>query len=82
MLKDSESPNCRACEASHLRNNWFFTGSLRAGQRAAAVTSLIQSAKINWHDPYAYMKDILTWLPTQKNSQIEDLLQDEVLCST
>ncbi|MBC7706470.1 MAG: transposase domain-containing protein, partial [Rhodoferax sp.] len=25
-------------------------------------------------DPYAYMKDILTRLPTQRNSQIEDLL--------
>lgn len=56
------------------RNNWLFAGSLRAGQRAAAVMSLIQSAKINGHDPYAYMKDILTRLPTQKNSQIEELL--------
>ena len=36
--------------------------------------NLIQSAKINGHDPYAYMKDILTRLPTQKNSQIEELL--------
>ena len=26
------------------------------------------------HDPYAYMKDILTRLPTQRNSQIEELL--------
>jgi transposase len=56
------------------RGNWLFAGSLRAGQRAAAVMSLIQSAKINGHDPYAYMKDILTRLPTQKNSQIEELL--------
>ena len=56
------------------RNNWLFAGSLRAGQRAAAVMSLIQSAKINGHDPYAYMKDVLTRLPTQKNSQIEELL--------
>ena len=36
--------------------------------------SLIQSAKINGHDPYAYMKDILTRLPTQRNSLIEELL--------
>ena len=56
------------------RGNWLFAGSLRAGQRAAAVMSLIQSAKINGHDPYAYMKDILTRLPTQRNSQIEELL--------
>lgn len=56
------------------RNNWLFAGSLRAGQRAAAVMSLIQSAKLNGHDPYVYMKDILTRLPTQRNSQIEELL--------
>ena len=56
------------------RNNWLFAGSLRAGQRAAAVMSLIQSAKLNGHDPYAYLKDVLARLPTQKNSQIEELL--------
>jgi transposase len=56
------------------RNNWLFAGSLRAGQRAAAVMSLIQSAKLNGHDPYAYLKDVLARLPTHKNNQIEDLL--------
>jgi transposase len=56
------------------RSNWMFAGSLRAGQRAAAVMSLIQSAKLNGHDPYAYLKDVLARLPTQKNSQITDLL--------
>ena len=56
------------------RNNWLFAGSLRAGQRAAAVMSLIQSAKLNGHDPYVYLKDVLARLPTQKNSQIEELL--------
>ena len=56
------------------RNNWLFAGSLRAGQRAAAVMSLIQSAKLNGHDPYAYLKDVLTRLPTQKASQVGELL--------
>jgi len=36
--------------------------------------SLIQSAKLNGHDPYAYLKDVLARLPTHKNSQIEELL--------
>ena len=36
--------------------------------------SLTQSAKLNGHDPYAYIKDVLMRLPTQKNSQIADLL--------
>lgn len=56
------------------RGNWLFAGSLRAGQRAAAVMSLIQSAKLNGHDPYAYLKDVLARLPTQKNSRIDELL--------
>ena len=56
------------------RNNWLFAGSLRAGQRGAAVMSLIQSAKLNGHDPYAYLKDVLTRLPTQRNSMIGELL--------
>lgn len=43
-------------------------------QRAAAVMSLIQSAKLNGHDPYAYLKDVLARLPTQKNSRIDELL--------
>jgi len=56
------------------RNNWLFAGSLRAGQRAAAVMSLIQSARLNGHDPYAYLKGVLTRLPTHKASRIEELL--------
>jgi len=56
------------------RSNWLFAGSLRGGQRAAAIMSLIQSARLNGHDPYAYLKDVLTRLPTQKNSQIAELL--------
>ena len=56
------------------RSNCLFAGSLRAGKRAAAGMSLIQSAKMNGHDPYAYIKDVLTRLPTQKASQIEELL--------
>jgi hypothetical protein len=56
------------------RANWLFAGSLRGGQRAAAVMSLIQSAKLNGHDPYAYLKDVLERLPTQPASRIEELL--------
>jgi transposase len=56
------------------RANWLFAGSLRAGQRAAAVMSLIQSARLNGHDPYAYLRDVLERLPTQPNSRIAELL--------
>ena len=56
------------------RSNWLFAGSLRSGKRAAAIMSLIQSARINGHDPYAYLKDVLTRLPTQRASEIGKLL--------
>lgn len=56
------------------RANWLFAGSLRSGQRAAAVMSIIQSARMNGHDPYAYLKDVLERLPTQRDSAINELL--------
>jgi transposase len=56
------------------RNNWLFAGSLRAGKRAAAIMSLIQSARLNGHDPYRYLKDVLERLPTQRASRIGELL--------
>lgn len=56
------------------RKNWLFAGSLRAGQRAAAIMSLIQSAKLNGIEPLAYLKDVLNRLPTQPASRVADLL--------
>lgn len=56
------------------RSNWLFAGSLRAGKRAAAVMSLIHSARMNGHDPYAYLRDVLERLPTQRASEIGELL--------
>src|SRR5207237_9710703 len=56
------------------RKNWLFAGTLMAGQRAAAIMSLIQSAKLNGHDPYAYMKDVLARLRRQPARDIDDLL--------
>lgn len=56
------------------RSNWLFAGSLRSGQRAANIMSLIQTAKLNGHEPHAYLKDVLARLPTQKASQIHELL--------
>ena len=59
------------------RKNWLFAGSLRSGKRAAAIMSLTQSARLNGHDPYAYLKDVLTRLPTQRASEISHLLPHE-----
>jgi len=56
------------------RKNWLFAGSLRAGQRAAAIMSLLHTARLNGHDPYQYLKDVLERLPTQADSRIRELL--------
>jgi len=42
--------------------------------RAAAEISLIQSARLIGHTPYERQKDMLTRLPTQKASAINELL--------
>jgi hypothetical protein len=56
------------------RRAWLFAGSALAGQRAAIVMSLVQSAKLHGHDPWAYLNDVLIKLPTQLNSRIDELL--------
>lgn len=56
------------------RQNWLFAGSLRAGKRAAAIMSLIHSAKLNGLDPYAYVRDVLERLPPQLANCIDELL--------
>ena len=56
------------------RKAWLFAGSELAGQRAAVVMSLNQSARLNGHDPWIYLKDVLTRLPTHPNSRIDELL--------
>jgi transposase len=56
------------------RKNWLFAGSLRAGKRAAAIMSLVHSARLNGHDPYAYLRDVMERLPTQPASRIQELL--------
>jgi transposase len=56
------------------RKNWLFAGSPQAGERAADIMSLIQTAKMNGVEPLAYLTDVLKRLPTQPNSRIEELL--------
>lgn len=56
------------------KKNWLFTGSERAGQRAAAIQSLLGTAKMNDLDPAAWLKDTLEKLPTWPNRRIDELL--------
>ena len=56
------------------RKAWLFAGSELAGNRSAVVMSLVQSAKLHGHEPWAYLSDVLTRLPTHLNSRIDELL--------
>ena len=56
------------------RKNWLFVGSQQAGERAGNILSLIESAKLNGHDPWAYLKDVFERLPTLKNRDLAQLL--------
>jgi len=56
------------------KKNWLFTGSERAGQRAAAIQSLFATAQLNGLDPAAWLRDTLEKLPTCLNRKIDSLL--------
>lgn len=56
------------------KKNWLFAGSERAGQRAAAIQTLLATAKLNGIEPSAWLKDTLGKLPTWPNSRLDELL--------
>ncbi|MEO5829225.1 MAG: IS66 family transposase [Rhodanobacter sp.] len=56
------------------RKNWLFAGSETAGKRAAAIMSLLATAKANGVEPHAWLTDVLTRLPTTKDRDIASLL--------
>ena len=56
------------------KKNWLFAGSERAGKRAAAIQSLLGTAKLNGLDPHAWLKETLEKLPAWPNSRIDALL--------
>ena len=66
--------NARGALFADRSFRWLFAGSLRSGKRAAAVMSLIHSARLNGHEPHAYLKDVMERLPTQPASRIGELL--------
>ncbi|TAN58246.1 MAG: IS66 family transposase [Magnetospirillum sp.] len=56
------------------RRNWTFAGSDAGGRRAAAMYTLIETAKLNGIDPRAWLADVLARLPGHSARRIAELL--------
>jgi transposase len=56
------------------RRAWLFDGSDRGGERAAAMYTLIATAKLNGVDPQAWLADILRRIADHPASQLHELL--------
>ena len=56
------------------RHNWTFAGSDRGGERAAAIYTLVETARLNGLDPQAWLADVLARLPDHPAKRIDQLL--------
>jgi transposase len=56
------------------RNNWTFAGSDEGGRRAAAIYTLIETAKLNNVDPQAWLADVLARLQDHPAKRIDELM--------
>jgi transposase len=56
------------------RKSWLFCGSDRGGQRAAAIYSLVVTAKMNGIDPQAWLTDVLSRIATHPAHRLDELL--------
>jgi transposase len=56
------------------RKNWIFAGSDSGGERAAAIYTLIETAKLNGLDPEAYLREVFSRIADHPINRIADLL--------
>ena len=57
------------------RKNWLFSASVRGAKASANLYSLIETAKANGKEPYAYLKQVFTALPKAESvEQLEAML--------
>ena len=55
------------------KKNWLFIGEAAAGERSAIIYTIIENCRRRGIDPFAYLKDVLTRLPSMTNWQIKNI---------
>lgn len=56
------------------RKNWLFVASQAGGRRAAILFSLVATCKANAVEPWAYLRNLFTRLPSLPSQHLDDLL--------
>ena len=75
LLEVDNNPAERALRCVALgRKNYLFAGANCGGERAAAIYSLIGSAKLNGLDPELYLRTVLAQIADHPINHIDDLL--------
>jgi hypothetical protein len=64
------------------RNNYLFMGSDAGGERAAAMYSLVETAKLNGLDPQAYLREVFACIAEHPINRIEQLLPWNILAKS
>lgn len=55
------------------KKNWLFIGEAQAGERGAILYTVVESCRRRGLNPYAYLRNVLTRLPSLTNKQIQDV---------
>ncbi len=63
FMVSANSQLLRLCKASHNRKAWLFSDTPKGTQASAIHYSLIETAKANGLEPYAYLTQVLKALP-------------------
>ncbi len=56
------------------RKNWLFAGADTGGETLARAMTIIETAKLNGHDPQAYLADVLDRIQDHKTNRLDELL--------
>lgn len=55
------------------KKNWLFIGQAEAGERSAILYTIIENCRRRGIDPFGYLKDVFTRLPSMTNWQVKDI---------